>query len=164
MNLRERKVYNILKELKISYKYYTHPAVSTIADIEEHVKGITVQHFKNLFLRNSKGDKHYLVLVDSRKKVNTKELARDIGSTRLSFASNDRLEQYLGLEAGAVSPLGLINDTTKAVEVLIDEDLKSYEEITMHPNVNTASITITYDDFEKFLNWCGNTIRYVEIS
>ena len=102
--------------------------------------------------------------MDSRKKVNTKELARRIGSTRLSFASDDRLEKYLGLEAGAVSPLGLINNITKDVEVLIDEDLKNYEEITMHPNVNTASITITYKDFEKFLNWCGNNIRYVEIS
>lgn len=164
MNSKEIKVYDVLEKLDIGYKRYTHPAVATIADIEKHMKGLTVQHFKNLFLRNSKGDKHYLVLVDSAKKVNTKELAKAIGSTRLSFASDDRLQRYLGLNPGAVSPLGLINDTTKEVEVLIDEDLKDYEEITLHPNINTASITITYKDFEKFLNWCGNTIKYVEIS
>lgn len=163
MEEREVKVYETLEKLNISYKRYEHTAVATIADIEEQVKGLEVMHFKNIFLRNSKGDKHYLVLIDSRKKANTKALAKEIGSTRLSFASDDRLEKHLGLEPGAVSPTGLINDKYKEVEVLVDKDLASQEKVTLHPNVNTASITIFYKDLQRFLEWCGNRIQYIEI-
>ncbi|SET11339.1 Ala-tRNA(Pro) deacylase [Natronincola peptidivorans] len=163
MKEKEIKAYGVLEELEIPYVQYTHPPVATIAAIEELEQRIEVMHFKNLFLRNSKGDKHYLVLVDSSKKANTKLIARQIGSTRLSFASDERLERCLGLEPGAVSPMGLINDKNKEVEVLIDKDLASNEKVTLHPNVNTASVTITYKDLERFLQRCGNRTQYVEI-
>ncbi|SNS13465.1 Ala-tRNA(Pro) hydrolase [Anaerovirgula multivorans] len=163
MEEKELKVYEFLEKLDISYKRYEHVPVATIADIEEQVKDLEVIHFKNIFLRNSKGDKHYLVLIDSSKKANTKALAKEIGSTRLSFASDDRLAKYLGLEPGAVSPTGLINDKHKEVEVLVDKDLASQEKVTLHPNVNTASITINYKELQRFLEWCGNKIQYIEI-
>lgn len=164
MEAKEKKVYETLDELNIPYHRYTHPAVSTIAEIEAHdVKGDNIVHCKNLFLRNSKGDAHYLVVIESYKKASTKDLAKQIGSTRLSFADPERMEKYLGLTPGAVSPFGLINDENKAVELLMDKDLKRREKITFHPNVNTASITISYKDFEKYMGWCGNKIRYVDV-
>ncbi|MCC5909013.1 MAG: prolyl-tRNA synthetase associated domain-containing protein [Clostridiaceae bacterium] len=163
METKEEKVYSVLEEIGIEYKRYTHPPVATIADIEALAENIDPIHCKNLFVRNSKGDKHYLVLVESSKKANTKAIARQIGSTRLSFATDERLDKYLGLEPGAVSVLGLINDKDKEVEVLVDKDLADLQEITFHPNVNTASITISYTDFQKFLKWSGNKMQYVEI-
>lgn len=163
MEEKELRVYEVLEKLQIPYKRYDHVPVATIADIEEQIKDLEVIHFKNIFLRNSKGDKHYLVLIDSSKKANTKALAKEIGSTRLSFASDDRLEKYLGLQPGAVSPTGLINDIHKEVEVLVDKDLASKEKVTLHPNINTASITITYKELQRFLEWCGNKIQYIEI-
>lgn len=163
MEEKELKVYEVLDHLNISYKRYQHPPVATIADIEEEMKDLEVIHFKNIFLRNSKGDKHYLVLIDHTKKANTRLLAQKIGSTRLSFASDERLEKYLGLEAGAVSPMGLINDKNKEVEVLVDKDLVSHEKVTLHPNVNTASITMAFEDLRRFLEWSGNKVQYIEI-
>ncbi len=163
MDKNETKAYEILDKLNISYKRFNHGPVATIADIEEGLKDLKVIHFKNIFLRNSKGDKHYLLLIDRKKRANTKELAKIIGSTRLSFASDDRLEKYLGIEPGAVSPMGLINDRDKEVEVLVDKDLAQYDEVTLHPNVNTASITISYGSLYKFLSWSGNKIQYIEI-
>ncbi|AOY74922.1 prolyl-tRNA synthetase associated domain-containing protein [Clostridium formicaceticum] len=163
METKESKVYAVLEALNIPYERYTHAPVATIAAIEALEMNLEVLHFKNLFLRNSKGDKHYLVLVDSSKKANTKALAKQIGSTRLSFASDERLEAHLGLEPGAVSPMGLINDKNKEVEVLIDQDLSLQEKVTLHPNINTVSITMRYKDLEKFLRWCGNKVQFVEI-
>ncbi|ABW19900.1 prolyl-tRNA synthetase associated domain-containing protein [Alkaliphilus oremlandii] len=164
MDIREKKVYETLDMLNIVYDRYTHPAVYTIAEIEEHeLKGDNIAHCKNLFLRNSKGDQHYLVVIESSKKTSTKDLAKQIGSTRLSFASPDRMEQYLGLEPGAVSPFGLINDENKEVVLLIDKDLQKREKITFHPNINTASITITYEDFQRYVQWCSNTVQYVDV-
>ncbi len=164
MDTKEKKVYETLDMLNIPYDRYTHPAVYTIAEIEEYdVKGDNIVHCKNLFLRNSKGDKHYLVIIESHKKSSTKDLAKQIESTRLSFASPERMEKYLGLEPGSVSPFGLINDENKEVELLIDKDLATREKITFHPNINTASVTISYDDFQKYIKWCGNKVKYVQV-
>lgn len=70
--------------------------------------------------------------------------------------------RYLGLEAGAVSPFGLINDSNKEVQVVVDRDLKTVQRVNFHPNVNTATVGIDFADFEKFLAWCGNSVRYLQ--
>lgn len=95
--------------------------------------------------------------------VDLKNLSDQIGSTNLSFASEERLYKYLKLTPGSVGFFGLINDTEKHVEVLLDKALTASNIISFHPNVNTATISISYSDFEKFLNWCENKIYYVEI-
>lgn len=157
-------VYRTLEKLNISYNIFTHPAMNTIAELEKYnVEGDRIKHCKNLFLRNSKGDKHFLVITEPDKRTDTRSLARQIESTRLSFASPERLKKYLGLEPGAVSPFGLINDKNKEVEVLIDKDLMARDKITFHPNINTASVTITYEDFQKYIKWCNNKITYVDV-
>ncbi len=157
-------VYRTLDMLSISYNKFTHPAMNTIEELNKYnTEGDDIVHCKNLFLRNSKGDKHYLVITEPDKRTNTRGLARQIKSTRLSFASSERLEKYLGLDPGAVSPFGLINDKNKDVEVLLDKDLDMRQKITFHPNINTASVTINYDDFQKYIKWCGNKITYVDV-
>jgi Ala-tRNA(Pro) deacylase len=71
--------------------------------------------------------------------------------------------RYLGLETGAVSPFGLINDAQNEAQVIIDQDLRKAEHVNFHPNVNTATVGISFVDFKKFLSWCGNSVRYMEL-
>ncbi|MGD9346526.1 MAG: prolyl-tRNA synthetase associated domain-containing protein [Candidatus Aminicenantes bacterium] len=159
--MNEQKVYDILDELDISFTKHEHPPVYTVEEAEEHWENITGAHCKNLFLRNKKGKNHYLVIVRSEQRIDLKTLTCRLAEDRLSFASTERMMRYLGLEPGAVSPFGLINDREKEVVVIIDSDLKEASHVNFHPNVNTATVGITFADFEKFLAHCGNTIRYI---
>lgn len=159
----ESKVYNLLEELGIDYELHSHPAVYTVDEAVQHWQHIQGAHPKNLFLRNDKGKRHYLVIVDHSKQVNLKNLQQQLGSSRLSFASERRLETYLGLTPGSVSGFGIINDPDRQVEVVIDRDLMTYEHISFHPNINTATLTITTAGFKKFLDYCGNKVRYVPV-
>ena len=159
----EKKVYELLEKLGIPYRKYEHPPVFTVAQAEKHWQNIPGAHCKNLFLRNKKGNRHYLVILESSKQADLRGLAKKIGEDRLSFGSPQRLKRYLGLEAGAVSPLGLINDVKKEVEVIIDSDLKKEGQLHFHPNVNTATVGIRFSDFEKFLAWSGQKVRYLQI-
>lgn len=158
---KEQKVYETLNKLDISYIRHEHPPVFTVEEAEQHWENITGAHCKNLFLRNKKGNRHYLVVLDSSKRADLKALEQQLGEDRLSFASPERMMRYLGLEVGAVSPFGLINDTQKEVQVIIDQDLKEADRINFHPNVNTATIGLSFSDFEKFLSFCGQPIRFL---
>jgi len=155
----ERTVLEVLDNLQIPYEIHHHPPVYTVEQAEEHWKSIKGTHCKNLFVRNKKGNRHYLVILESRKRADLRELNKQLGEDRLSFASPERLKRYLGLEPGAVSPFGLINDTDKVVQVVLDKDIKETEWVSFHPNVNTATVTIASQDFDKFLEWCGNPLR-----
>lgn len=158
----EQKLYEVLKRLGISYIRHEHSPVFTVEEAEKHWENISGAHCKNLFLRNKKGNRHYLVILESSKQADIKALTKKLGEDRLSFASGERLVRYLGLETGAVSPFGLINDSKKEVQVVIDQDLKKEARINFHPNVNTATVGVDFKDFEKFLAWCGNSIHYLQ--
>ena len=155
----EKTVLEVLDNLQIPYETHLHPAVYTVEQAEKHWKSIKGTHCKNLFVRNKKGNRHYLVILESRKRADLRELNYQLGEDRLSFASPERMKRYLGLEPGAVSPFGLINDTEKVVQVVLDKDLKDAEWVSFHPNVNIATVTITFKDFEKYLEWCRNPLR-----
>ena len=92
-----------------------------------------------------------------------KSIKSQINSTALSFASEERLEKHLGLSKGAVTPLGIINDDEHLVNIVLDEDLKNEEILGVHPNVNTSTVFISYNDLIKFINSFGNEIFYVNI-
>ena len=158
----EKAVYDILDKLSIEYEKYTHIPVYTIEEADNLNLNIKGSHCKNLFVRDRKGKQHYLIILEENKKVDLKKLSWDINSTNLSFASEERLFKYLKLKPGSVSVFGLINDEDKHVKLLIDKDLKGHY-ISFHPNVNTATVTVSYGDFEKFLEFVGNEIQYIEI-
>ncbi len=157
----EKKLYVFLDQLSISYTRHEHPPVYTVEEAEAYWQDIQGAHCKNLFLRNNKGNQHFLVVLEHSKRVDLSQLAEKTGAGNLSFASANRLDKYLGLETGAVSPFGLINDTNKEVQLILDEDLKKSEWVNFHPNVNTATLTIAYADFERFLAHCGNRMLYI---
>ncbi len=154
-------IYQVLQDLHIEYEKYEHPAVYTVEEAAQYDRGIDAGNSKNLFLRNAKGDTHYLVILESTKRLNLKRLASLLGESKLSFASPERLMKYLGLTPGSVSPFGLINNTDKLVKVIIDSGLLQYKKLAYHPNINTATLVIATDDLKRFLDWTGNKIEYI---
>jgi Ala-tRNA(Pro) deacylase len=159
---RELKVYEALDRLGISYKRHEHPPVFTVEQAVLHWRDIEGAHCKNLFVRNKPGRRHYLIIAEHLKPVDLPALAKKLGDSRLSFASEERLRRYLGLNPGEVSPFGLLEDDNREVIVIIDAGLRNATCVSFHPNVNTATITISYSDFEKFLAWRGNPVRILD--
>ena len=162
INTDERELYYILEQLKIKYIRYEHKPVYTVEEADNLDIDIPGQHCKNLFLRNKKGNIHYLIIADSEKQIDLKLLSKQIGSTGLSFASEERLYKHLGLKPGAVTPFGLINDIEKNVIVLIDKKLTDKSIVNFHPNVNTATISVSYNDLERFIRWHENKFIYID--
>src|SRR5919199_3961954 len=159
----EAPVLNRLRELGIEFTRHEHPPVPTVEDALEHWAEIDAMHCKNLFLRNQKGNRHYLVIIEFSKRADLRKVADQIGDGKLSFASPERLMSHLGITPGSVSPFGLINDRDHVVRVVLDRDLKSATRVSFHPNINTVTLTIAAADFYKFLDACGNTVQYVTI-
>jgi Ala-tRNA(Pro) deacylase len=155
----EREVYAFLATLGISFTRFAHPPVFTVEEAERYWADIPAVHCKNLFLRNAKGTRHYLVVLGHTKKADLKALSARLGDDRLSFASPDRLMRFLHLTPGAVSPFGLIHESAREVIVVLDADLAGTERIGFHPNVNTATITLPTMDFLRFLEARGNVVR-----
>ena len=153
----------VLKNLDIDFQIFEHPPLPTIEIALEYWKHINARHCKNLFFRNHKGDQHYLVILDYLQELNIHDLEKRLKHGKLSFASDSRLEKYLGIKAGSVSPFGLINDTSNHVRLFIDETLRNSEFISFHPNENTSTIVLGYCDFEKFLKWTGNSFVYLKL-
>jgi Ala-tRNA(Pro) deacylase len=156
-------VYATLDALGISYDTVEHPAVFTAEEAALHWADVPATKVKNLFLRNKKGDRHYLVILELSKHADLRQLVRIVGDDRLSFGSPERLMASLGLTPGSVSPFGLIHDAKHAVRVIVDDDLRRAERLIFHPNINTASLTISVKDFERFLASVGNTVKWVNL-
>ena len=153
-----------LAGLAISFEPHHHPPIATAEEGEIHWAGIDAVHCKNLFLRNQKGTRHYLVILGHTKRADLRAVADQIGDGKLSFASPDRLMKYLGVAAGSVSPFGLLHDHDRHVRVYLDRELKLSPRISFHPNINTATFVLAYADFERFLASRGNPVRYIDVS
>jgi Ala-tRNA(Pro) deacylase len=163
MTQQETSVLARLDALGITYERFEHPPVFTVDEANEHWRDIDATHCKNLFLRNQKGNRHYLVILRADKKADLRAVADQIGDGKLSFGSPERLMAQLGLTPGSVSPFGLINNAAHDVRVAIDRDLRQAARVSFHPNINTATLTIAFDDLERFLAACGNPVQYVSV-
>jgi Ala-tRNA(Pro) deacylase len=156
-------VYAALDALGIAYERYEHPAVFHAEDASKYWNPIAGTQCKNLFLRNKKGDRHYLVVLEISKRADLKDLVKLVGDDRLSFGSPERLMAELGLTPGSVSPFGLLNDADGSVRVLLDRDLRGAARLILHPNINTASVVVSWSDLERFLSTRSNIVRVVGI-
>lgn len=158
------KVYKALDELGISYEVLEHPAVYTIEEMEAlEIFMDNPWIVKNLFLRDANGKRHFLVTLDMNKRVDLKELRKQLNTSGLSFASEERLMKYLGLTKGSVTPLGILNDTQCEVEVVFDSSLVGRDQIGVHPNDNTATVKLSYSDIEKVIRTHGNEMHIISI-
>lgn len=154
-------VENLLKEKNIEYTLVEHPAVYTI----EEMMRLNLPHSeavaKNLFLRDDKKRNYYIVTTREEKRTNLKELRARLGSRPLTFASEDDLGTMLGLIRGSVTPLGILNDSDKKVQVIIDKSFEG-QLIGVHPNDNTATVWLRCDDLTKITADHGNNVIFVE--
>jgi Ala-tRNA(Pro) deacylase len=163
MTPQEEEVDATLRDLGIEFTRHEHPPVATVEEAETYWADIDATHCKNLFLRNQKGTRHYLVVLVASKKADLRAVADQIGDGKLSFASPERLMTHLGLTPGSVSPFGLIHDADRRVRIVLDRDLKVASRVSFHPNINTVTLTIAFADFLRFLDACGHTVQYVTI-
>ncbi len=157
----DSKIYKLLKQLDISFEYYEHEPIPTIELALIHKKGIDATHCKNIFLRNHKGKKHYFVVIEQSKVVNIRQLELLLKQGKLSFASEKRLNKYLGVKPGAVSPLGLVYDVERNSKVFIDQELKAASKLSFHPNTSNASLVITLSDLIKYLDYLEIEFEFI---
>ena len=160
---KREKVLEVLDGLNINYEIHEHPPVPTVEEARPYWSKINATHCKNLFFRNHKGNRHYLVILRHDRQLNIRDLEQRLKQGKISFASPKRIEKYLGLAGGSVSVFGLTNDKENHVHLFLDEALKKAERITFHPNENTATVVITFDSFIAFLNWSGNSYEFIKL-
>jgi len=157
------EVISYLNDLNIPFDLYEHPPVSTVEEALPYWKDIDSAHCKNLFFRNHKGNRHYLVILDHRRQLNIQDLEQKLKQGKISFASPKRMERYLGLSAGSVSVFGIINDHDNHVHLFIDAALHSAEGISFHPNENNATLVISFASFLRFLESSGNSYEFITL-
>jgi len=159
----QKELYDLFRELSIKFEYHEHSPVNTIDDAITHWRDYNSGRCKNIFFRNHKGNRHYLVILEHLRQLDIHDLEKRLRQGKLTFASAERLKRYLGVEPGSVSPFGLINDKEHHVNLFIDEMLNESERLAFHPNDNTASLVISKSDFLKFLNHMGNTYEFIRL-
>lgn len=157
------ELYNLLSKLGIEFSYREHPPVATVEEATIHWKGIDAGKCKNIFLRNHKGNKHYLVILEHLATLDIKDLEQRLRQGKLSFASPGRLKKYLGVEPGSVTPFGLINDAEHHVHLFIDQELSKFDRLSFHPNINTASLVVSRTDLMRFIEFHGNSYQFMEL-
>ena len=157
------KLYQLLNDLNISFEYYEHPPAPTIEEARLYWKDLEATHCKNLFFRNHKGNKHYLVILEHTRQLDIHDLEKRLKQGKISFASENRMHKYLGLKPGSVSPFGLIHDHSHHVHVFFDINLQKSSKISFHPNINTASLVMAFPDFMRFMQETGNNFEFIEL-
>ena len=170
---RQKKVITYLKEHDIPFTYYNHPEGKTIEEAKRWWRADGSVHCKNLFFRNHKGNRHYLVCFNCDHDLDIHYLEHRLKESlisqglpscgKLSFASPERMMRYLGLEPGSVSPFGLINDTENHVHLFLDDELRNATTLSFHPNDCLGTVVIKREDFERYLSIVGNTYEYLKL-
>lgn len=161
---KENRTYEVLEKLDIPYTRLDHDETGSIEDCIEVEQLLQIAICKNLFLCNAQKTKFYLLMIPGDKKFLTKEISAQIGSSRLSFAPSEYMEEFLDITPGSVSVLGLMNDTQNKVQLLIDKEINKDEYIGCHPCINTSSLKIkTKDIMDKFLPYVNHEPVLVEL-
>ena len=160
----ELRSYDLLDRLGISYLRVDHPPALTMEDCVAIGQALAAPVCKNLFLCNRQKTSFYLLLMEGEKPFRTKDLSAQLGSARLSFASEEVMVELLGVHPGSVSPLGLENDREKRVQLVIDRALLQKDRIGCHPCRNTSTVGFSTDDFlHKLLPALGHPPIFVRL-
>ena len=154
---------DFLRRHGIAPARHEHPAVMTVEESERLVPPLPGAKTKNLFLRDKKGARHFLVSVPAARAVDLVALGAALGAGRLGFASPERLHRHLAITRGSVSLLALVNDTAGAVEFVIDRALWEADAVQAHPLINTATTILTHADLELFLRATAHAPRVIDV-
>ena len=177
MSPKIKEVLDWLESHGISYEIHYHPPLPTIEEALEYWKDIDSTHCKNLFFRNHKGNRHYLVSFECHKDLDIHSLEHSLRQGKLSFASAERMDRCLGVSPGSVCAFGLIHDIGIAdtadpkelfdnghrVKYFLDSELRMAERVSFHPCDNTASVVLTNEMFLRFLSIWGGEYEWIEI-
>jgi Ala-tRNA(Pro) deacylase len=153
---------DFLRQHGITAARHEHAAVMTVEESEHLVPSLPGAKTKNLFLRDKKGARHFLVTVPAARSVDLSALGAVLGAGRLGFASPERLHKHLAIAPGSVSLLALVNDAAGAVEFVIDRSLWDAEALHAHPLTNTATVILAHADLEVFLRATGHVARVID--
>lgn len=161
---KEERVYDLLEQLHIDYQRVDHEKADTMEVCLKIEKALKSTICKNLFLVNSNKSQYYLLMLKGHKKFKTKEISKQINSSRLSFGSDEKMLEYLDITPGSISILGLMNDVKNNVQLLMDQDLLEDEYLGCHPCINTSSLKIKMQDvFDKILPAINHQAIFVEV-
>ena len=161
---KELACYDLLDLLGIPYQRVDHDPANTIADCSQVEAYLGTRICKNLMLCNRQKTEFYLLLMDGAKPFHTKDLSKQIGSSRLSFAPPEAMEAYLSVTPGSATILALMNDTDHRVHLLLDQSVGQAERIGCHPCINTSSLSISMKALqEKFLPHLGVEPQMVDL-
>ncbi len=158
-----KEIFEKLNELNIEFTLLEHPAAFTMEEIAQYGLHAHGHIPKNLMLRDVKGTRNMLVVLHGDKRADLRLIRDEIGSTKLSFSSDERLERYLKVEKGSVSPLGVIYDTERELEIYFDSDLKNEETVGCHPNDNRATVFLKFVDLKAYIEACGHRITFIKV-
>jgi Ala-tRNA(Pro) deacylase len=159
-----KSVEKFLEKKGIDYVLHEHTAVFTCEEAEKHCSNVPGVPSKNLFLRDDKKRRYFLVILDAKKRADLKKLGEELGVKRLSFANSDELKEKLGLEPGEVSIFGLLNDSEREVELFFEKEFLNAPVVNFHPNRNTASIELTNEMLKIFLKVIERDFEVIDIS
>ena len=156
--LYKSEILSLLQAKNIPFETLEHPAAYTMADLD--ALGITQKGtiLKNLFLRDGSGKHHFLVSAPECADIDLKKLKEQLGSSRLSFASTERLWEHLRIAQGSVSPLCLLNEESGTIPMVFDEALRGNAAIGVHPNDNTAMLWLRFEDLCALIREHGNPV------
>ncbi len=157
-------VEKFLRENGVEHVLYEHSAVFTCEEAQKHCSNVPGVASKNLFLRDEKKQRYFLVILDAKKRADLKKLGELFEAKRISFANPEDLKEKLGLEPGAVSLFGILNDTEGNVELYIDKDFYEESIVNFHPNRNTASVELSNEMLKKFLEKIEHEVNIIEIA
>lgn len=154
-------VYQALDELNIEYEYYESPRDFSSEDDGEFWRRIGACRCKNLFMRNHKGNQHYLLIADYYSDIDIHAIEHKLKQGKLSFASQERIDKWIKGVIGAISVFSLLNDEQNHTIVFVDKTLLEKQRLTFLPNRLNALISISVADFVKILDYSGNRYEFI---
>lgn len=160
----EKRCYELLDSLDVEYAMVDHPVAMTMEDCDEAGRVLGIRICKNLFLTNRQQSIFYLLLMPGDKPFKTKYLSAALGVSRLSFADESHMTQFLGMHPGSVSVLGLMSDADKRVRLVIDREVIEKARFGCHPCNNTSSLAFDTEELlSKILPATGHDYTVVEL-
>ena len=155
-------LYRLLEDLKIKFKVFEHPPFFTVDEAKKHRQGMNGFHVKNLFLRDKK-KKSFLVVAQEDRIIDLTQLPERIKSSRLSFGSKERLFEELGVFPGAVTPLSVINNRKKDINIFLDTEMSGEDAIFCHPLVNDRTISLSYQSLLTYFDYLELSFNTVNL-
>ncbi|HEX9385407.1 MAG TPA: prolyl-tRNA synthetase associated domain-containing protein [Anaerolineales bacterium] len=156
----EKEFLEFLDANHFAYQRIEHPAVFTCAESELHRPKLPAVSTKNLFLCDKKARRFFLAVTACEKTIKLDTLAPQLGVANLRFASEENLQRFLGVTRGAVTMMGLANDTEYQVELWVDAEIWQAEYFLSHPLVNTATLILSKTELERFFVLTGHTLHF----